>query len=228
MLAALDTGAPMRLLAPAALATLIAVPALAAPASEADARYQSLLAAAKAGDVTIDGWRDLRYAYAATSNYSPDAGAEAKTKMLADFRANNCTAALADAKEVMDANYVEPDAHLVASVCNDKLGKDEDAKAELGVGMGLITSIETTGDGLTPATAWVVISVGEEYSVLRVKGLNVTQQALINQDGHSYDQMTTQDDKGASQVFYFQVDRVLAAEAAELKAGSVSEGGPPR
>jgi hypothetical protein len=218
----------MRFPAPAALATLVALPALAAPASDADARYQSMLAAAMAGETTIDGWRDLRYAYAATSGYAPDGAPEAKTKMLADYRADNCTAALADAKQVIDADYVEPDAHLVASVCDDKLGKDEDAKAELGVGMGLITSIETTGDGLSPANAWVVISVGEEYSVLRVKGLRVTQQALIHQDGHSFDQMTTQDDKGASQVFYFQVDRVMAAEAAALKAGSVSEGGPPR
>jgi hypothetical protein len=217
----------MRRLAPV-LAALIAAPALAAPAADADVRYQSMLAAAMAGETTIDGWRDLRYAYAATSSYGPDAGGEAKTKMLADFRADNCTAALADAKAVMDADYVEPDAHLVASVCDDKLGKDADAKAELGVGMGLITSIETTGDGLSPANAWVVISVGEEYSVLRVKGLKVTQQALIHQDGHSYDQMTTQDGKGARQVFYFQVDRVLAAEAAALQPGSVSEGGPPR
>ena len=206
---------------------LAALPALAAP-SAADGRYQALLAKAMASEPTTEGWRDLRYAYAATSGFNPDAGDEAQVKMLTDFRAGDCAAALADAKAASAADYVDPDPHLMASICYDKLGAADAARHELGVGMGLITSIEATGDGASPAHAMQVITVGEEYSVLRIKGLSVTKQALIQEDGHNYDALTVVDDKGASQVVYFLVDRVLAAEAAALKPGSVSEGGPPR
>jgi Domain of unknown function (DUF4919) len=209
------------------LLAIAALPALAAP-SAADARYQALLAKAMASEPTTEGWRDLRYAYAATSGFNPDAGDEAEIKMLTDFRAGDCAAALADAKAASAADYVDPDPHLIASICNDKLGAADAARRELGVGLGLITSIESTGDGASPAHAMEVIAVGEEYSVLRVKGWRVTRQALIRQDGHNYDALTTVDDKGQARLVYFLVDRVLAAEAAALKPGSVTEGGPPR
>jgi len=55
----------------------------------------------------------------------------------------------------------------------------------------------------------------------------VTNQALVQQDGHTYDALTTVNDNGESATYYFLIDRVLAAEAAAMKPGAVSEGGPP-
>jgi hypothetical protein len=210
-----------------ALAALAAAPAL-AQGADADARYQVLLAKAVASDPTATDWGALRYAYAGRPGYAPDAGAEAETKMLTDFNKRDCQAALADAHAINAGNFVEPDAHLLAAICEDQLGHAEAAARELGVGMGLITSIEASGDGSSAAKAMEVISVSEEYSVMRVKSRQVTRQALVTDGGHNYDVLTTVGDKGDAQTYYFRIDRVLAAEAAALKPGSVSEGGPPR
>jgi hypothetical protein len=84
-----------------------------------------------------------------------------------------------------------------------------------------------TGDGLSPAAAFTPIDVDEEYALMRALGAKVTQQALVQQDGHSYDALTTTDASGQPATYYFLIDRVLAAEAAAMKPGDVSEGGPP-
>ncbi|MFI4934857.1 MAG: DUF4919 domain-containing protein [Caulobacterales bacterium] len=218
-------------LAALALALAAAAPVRAAPAAatpDPEAHYQSLLAAAKAADPGIEGWRDLRYAYAKTPAYSPEGAGEGKMRMLQAFRSGDCQATLAAARTIGEIDYVEPDAHLISSVCLDKLGQDAAAKHELGVGMGLITSIETTGDGLSAAHAMTVITVDEEYSVLRALNRPPLRQALVRDGGHSYDVMTTKGDKGGEVTYFFLIDGVMAAEAAELAPGAVSEGGPPR
>ena len=73
-----------------------------------------------------------------------------------------------------------------------------------------------TGDGLTPKTAYTVISVQEEYELLHALGLKVTRQALAKIDSHAYDVMTTEGHDGVAGDYYFLIDRVLAAEARAL------------
>jgi hypothetical protein len=89
------------------------------------------------------------------------------------------------------------------------------AQREHDITAGLIKSI-MTGDGLTPQTAFTVITVHEEYALFHILGLDVTQQALVNENGHGYDLMSTTDSDGKSQDYYFLIDRVLAAEARAL------------
>ena len=61
---------------------------------------------------------------------------------------------------------------------------------ERDVGVGLLASIET-GDGHSPAGAYTVIDVDEEYALMRARGLHVKSQALVQQSGHAYDMLTT-------------------------------------
>jgi len=62
---------------------------------------------------------------------------------------------------------------------------------------------------------------------MRALGARVSEQALIQSGGHSYDALTAVDQAGHKATYYFLIDRVLAAEAAALQPGSISEGGPP-
>jgi len=72
---------------------------------------------------------------------------------------------------------------------------------------GLINSIRNSGDGKSPETAWVVITVHEEYVILRVLGFRPSQQSLLSQNGHSYDVMKVKNaEDGTEQTFYFNVD----------------------
>jgi hypothetical protein len=193
---------------------------------DAEGRYQVLLAEAKANAPNVD-WARLRLAYADRPGFKVFAQSAAKRRMLEAANSGDCASALKTARAVIDEAYVDPDAHLVAAFCEDSVGEAAAASLDRAIGVGLIKSIET-GDGLSPATAFTVINVDEEYAVMRALGLKVEDQALIQQGGHSYDQLQTLDEKGRKATYYVLVDRVLAAEAAAMTPGAVSEGGPPK
>jgi len=183
-----------------------------------EAHYQALLAQAKAKAPESD-WAGLRFAYAARPGFKAFGQDTAKSDMFKAVEAGDCDKAAADSRTVIEQAYVDADAHLVAAFCDDKAGDAAGAVRERDVGVGLLKSIETPGDGLSPDKAFVVIDVDEEYALIRARGLKVTNQALIQQGGHSYDALTTLDDKGASATLYFLIDRVLEAEAAAPKPG---------
>jgi len=190
-----------------------------------DARYQTLLAQAKAAAPYAD-WQGLRVAFAERPSFKVVGQDTAKGEMFKAVETGDCGKALAEAKAVIAEAFVDADAHLVAAYCDDKLGDSADATWERDVGLGLLKSIET-GDGMTPADAFTVIDVDEEYALMRAKAVKVTSQALVQQGGHAYDALTTVNDKGESATYYFLIDRVLAAEASMMTPGAVREGGPP-
>ena len=85
---------------------------------------------------------------------------------------------------------------------------EDPAKAEFHrtVFRGLIDSIRNTGDGKSPEKAWVIISVHEEYVVLRAMGLKPSGQSLMMDKGHAYDVMKAKDEDGKEETFYFNTD----------------------
>jgi len=197
----------MKLLIVGVVALTLAI-AGASQAQDANAHYRDLLAKAKAGQA-VD-WQALRFAYAASADADgpPD---DIRKKMFAALNAGNFDDALTQAKTIIDKDYVDGEAHLVASMAHRHLKQDGEADAEQAVAVAIFKSIQT-GDGLTPASAFTVISVGEEYELLRAMGRRVTLQALQQAGRHSYDVMTTASADGDQKVFYFQIDRVLEAE----------------
>jgi hypothetical protein len=200
------------------LACATALPAAAFDGAS-EARYQSLLAAAKAaGDQPVD-WAALRLAYADSAEFdlSGDRTDAARKAMFAAINAGDDKAALVQAKLILDQDFVDIDAHVAADLADQQLGDAAGAKREHDIALGLLRSIRT-GDGSTPQAAFTVISVGEEYAMMRAFDLKVTDQALIQAAGHSYDRLNTTDSDGKTQSFYFLVDRIIAAEGAGLKA----------
>jgi len=194
-------------------------------AQDAEGRYQTLLAAAKASAPQVD-WGALRQAFAARPGFQVISRSAARTRMLEAANASNCKDALPSARAVMAEDYVDADAHLVAAFCEDAAGDAVGSKLDRDIGVGLLRSIET-GDGLSAATAFTPIDVDEEYTLMRALGQKVQSQDLVRQGGHAYDVLSTLDDKGQRGSYWFAIDRVLAAESAALTPGAVSEGGPP-
>jgi hypothetical protein len=206
----------------AALVLLLAM-AMAAPAAAFDgaseARYQTLLAAAKAGgDQPVD-WAALRFAYADSAEFdlSGDRSDTARKAMFAAINTGDDKAALVQARLILDPDFVDIDAHVAADLADQHLGDAPGAQREHDIALGLLRSIRT-GDGSTPKTAFTVISVGEEYATMRAFDLKVTGQALIQAAGHSYDRLDTLDSDGKTRSFFFLIDRIIAAEGAALKS----------
>src|ERR1039458_9464023 len=89
----------------------------------------------------------------------------------------------------------------VSSSAKDK------AEFHRAVFLGLVGSILNSGDGKSTEKAWVVITVHEEYVVLRVLGFRPSEQSVSHVGGHSFDVMKVKNvDDGTEQTFYFNVD----------------------
>ena len=179
--------------------------------AEAKKRYEALLETAKKGEGTID-FGALRFAYFETSDYNPMAGMLAYRSLWGTVSQSNWPEAVKQAEAVLSKNYVDVNAHMVAYVAYRQQGDEEKAKLHRRWADGLLDSIKSGGDGKTPQTAWHVISISEEYAVLRALNLRPVGQALIKADGHSYDEMKTIDPQTSAEVkYYFNVDRPFSA-----------------
>jgi hypothetical protein len=191
---------------------LASVLALSASAFAAAAAYDALVARAKAGDPTLD-YRALRDAYAESESYQPyGAGNEDMTqKMRKAFAAGDCAATLESAHVIIDTTFVDLGAHMLSARCNELDGNAERAAFHRGIAKGLLDSILNSGDGATEKTAYVVVTIAEEYVVLSALGLHASGQTLANDDGHVFDVIdAAQVASGETKTVYFQIDRPMA------------------
>jgi hypothetical protein len=73
---------------------------------------------------------------------------------------------------------VDIDFQTLRAIALGELGRTGESQQQLRWRDGLVDSVMRSGDGRTPATAWKVISVGEEYAILRVFGMKHLRQSL--------------------------------------------------
>lgn len=188
---------------------LVAILALPHPAVAKDppSEYATLLASLKAGNTNIDYTRlRLSYADSPEQKHAKDTS-DAEKAMFAALNAKDFPKALQQAQIVLDREYVNIDAHFVAFAASSETGATDKAAFHKAIFVGLVDSIRNSGDGKSPETGWVIISVHEEYVLLRVLGFKPAGQSLMTKNGHAYDVMKANDVKdGAEQTFYFNTD----------------------
>ena len=83
---------------------------------------------------------------------------DAQKAMFTAMQAKDYAAALKAAEAVLDGEYVNIDAHMVASMAAKQTGADDKADFHRAVVTGLLDSIRHSGDGKSAKTAWVVIN----------------------------------------------------------------------
>jgi hypothetical protein len=99
----------------------------------------------------------------------------------------------------LDQCPVDINSHMMKAIALSHLSRKAEAEIHGKWGSGLIDSILNSGDGLTPETAWVVISVSEEYTILHMLDLKSHEQALLN---HNIDAIRVSR-KGKMETLYF-------------------------
>ena len=218
--------ANMRVRSKAGLAAaVLSIVLVSAPGSGAQApqqpgapTYDELVARAKTGDANVD-YLALRNAYAESPDYDPYGSklTGLQNEMFEAYGRGDCAAVLAKSENIQAVNFVHVDAHLLASLCHEKLGNEEAMRREHAIARGLIGSILKSGDGKSEESAFVVVQIAEEYNVLRVLGLRPSTQALIHAKNHSYDRFEAKSrDTGQPTVVFFNIDRPLAMLGREL------------
>ncbi|HYB62673.1 MAG TPA: DUF4919 domain-containing protein [Methylomirabilota bacterium] len=179
-----------------------------APASPAGPTYEEMVAKLKQGDLSVD-FTDLRMKYAASPQYQPEEGSE---------EVNTMYQALDIANSVLEKQYVNIDAHMVASVAYAGLNNGAMAKLHHDIAAGLLRSILGSGNGANVETAYKVISVAEEYALMRAMGWRPQKQSYLHQGARSYDEMEMLDTKDNSTLtVYF--DTTLSDQLMEKSLG---------
>jgi hypothetical protein len=107
---------------------------------------------------------------------------------------------LAVARTWLKACPVDIDAHFISAVALEELGRPAESREHQRWFRGLVESVLASGDGRTPATAYVVISVFEEYSVLRALRLRHRSQVLLKEQ---IDALAVEREDGSRTTVYF-------------------------
>jgi hypothetical protein len=191
---------------------LLLLPAMALAGDAGDLSYDALLAQLKSGNTTID-FQALRFARAELPGYNPyDALSDpAKGDLIRAMAANDLERVATIANEIIARDYTDIDAHSALAAVLERRGQTEQAAFERTVADGLLRSIEQSGDGMTPETAYVVIGVAEEYSFLGATQVQVARQSLLQTDRGPVDALEVVAPNGERHTVYFNVSRLFSA-----------------
>jgi uncharacterized protein DUF4919 len=169
--------------------------------------YSALLARVKGGDLSID-FKQLRVSWMESpERHAAKDTSEQEKAMGAAMRDGDFKKAIRNADVVLDSEFVNLDAHLVEGRAYKELHDDKKAEFHRAVLDGLLRSIMDSGDGKSAKTAFVVITVHEEYIILSVLGLMPSEQSVQHTGGHSYDVLKAKKrDSNETVTLYFNVD----------------------
>jgi Domain of unknown function (DUF4919) len=184
---------------------------LSGPDDKEKSEYGTLLARVKEGDLSVDFQR-LRFSYmdSPERRTAQDISYE-RAEMVRAVGAKDFKLALGLSEVVLGAAFVDIDGHLTACIANEELQQKWWSDYHKNVFGRLLDSILNQGDGQSAATAYKVISVHEEYAVLRVLGVTPVRQSLHRSDGHSYDVFAVKDARsGEDMQVFFNVDIPMA------------------
>ncbi|HEY5838846.1 MAG TPA: DUF4919 domain-containing protein [Pyrinomonadaceae bacterium] len=172
----------------------------------AKGKYESLLERVKKGDRTID-FTELRLAFYESSNYNPYAPMLTYRPLWGALAQNNYAEAIKISQSVFEKNFIEVNANMVAHVAYRETGDTERAAFHRFMADGLLASIKSNKDGKTPETAYEVISVSEEYGLMRSLELRPIKQSLINDKGHFIDALVVLDKTNQESTVFFNIDK---------------------
>lgn len=146
----------------------------------------------------------LREAYAQRADFSARCEINHPMKAFAaQYEAKNFAQAAAIMLPFLTRCPVDAQAHAYAALALNGAGDSEAAGMRRRWFFGLTDSAMKSGDGLTPETPLVTISVAEEYAILFRMRRVVTRQVLQNSPT-LLDALETRDEKGEARTFYFE------------------------
>jgi hypothetical protein len=181
------------------------------------ALYARLVEKARNGDMDTN-YTALRLSYVQSEGYDPYS---TRTRPLFEdtwqaLNAKDCASAIAKSNELLRIDFTRIVIHAVRSDCFDQLGDATNASRELAIGRGLAASLLSSGDGKSPSSAYVVVTLNEEGFVLRELGVKQEQQSLVNDGGHEYDLISGTDKAGQKANVYFEVSNLFAGLSREF------------
>lgn len=170
-------------------------------------KYDVLLEKVKQKDPSVN-FTELRHAFYESPHYNPYAPMMTYRPLNAALAQKNYEEVLKIAESVLAKNFVEVNAHMAAQIAYQETGNTERAEFHKFMADGLLNSIKSSVDGKSTEKAFEVISINEEYGLIRSLKLRPIRQALVQDKGHSYDAITVVDPQtNQESTLYFNIDK---------------------
>jgi hypothetical protein len=169
--------------------------------------YEELLAAAQQNPAEAD-FHSLRMSFARSPLYNPyDRDSQSLNTLREAMVARDYDTALGALHKLLDGCYVHIEAHITADYIYTVLGDPAKASYHRAFARGLLDSIYHSGDGHQPESAFIVIDVSEEYTLLHVMGFRPSGQALLQHEGHWIDALDAEHRETGEKIkIYFNID----------------------
>jgi hypothetical protein len=188
--------------------------------SPAASAYRQLVERAKKGDPTLD----YVQLYSAFSDWDLSKKSSEETPgrdaMVEAFKKKDYAKAAALAEAVLDDEYVNVGLHLSVEDAYRRLGDNAKADSHRDTAQKLLDAMLSTGDGKSPQTAYCVISISDEYRVMRHFGYKVSAQAYYETGGSEYDSLTGKNEKtGKGATLFFDISGDFSRCVGKSKSG---------
>jgi uncharacterized protein DUF4919 len=141
-----------------------------------------------------------------------------RQEMFAAMEANDVPGVREKARQTLELLYIDLEAQKARYQSCAALHDEACAERGKRIEMGLLKSVVSTGNGHSCATAWKVVTIDEEYFVLRMLEMELRRQSLVDRGGHVCDEMAVTDPKGKRRTYYFDVGAMLAAQERLMEA----------
>jgi len=183
-----------------------------APPAQTQDTYEALVAKAEAGEA-VDFYQ-LRMAYlrrlvSLRGGRGGDEVSALQDEMFEAMHTRHPEIVFEAAQQILRHLYIDLDAQKARYQSCKLLNRPHCARYEQ-ISHEMLRSVVRGRDGKTCATAWEVVSVPEEYFVIRMLDLKPVGQSLVT-DGHVCDKLDVVDGHGGARTFYFDVGALLEA-----------------
>lgn len=156
----------------------------------------------------VEYFTTLRFETAQKEGYSSIWKVDpARMKIHELYRAGEVDQVLVLADDWLKRLPIDADVHLMVAMCYKEKGDLQNMSQHLNAFYGLLRSITSGGDGRSERTAFKVVSVDEEYTLLQEIGAKLKNQKLIG----NVDRLEVERRGGKSLTLYFDVSVHLRA-----------------
>lgn len=152
----------------------------------------------------------LRKAYMASKHYHPTSHFSASKLMGNTNTLQSFEEVVSFCQKVLQNNPMDLEAWLLMEYAYERLEQADAAARAHQFILGMLSAILQSGDGKSPETAWQVVAVAEEYTLITVMGYQPQRQQLLELDGQFFDRLMcvkrATPDEGVTE-FYFNITK---------------------
>ena len=151
-------------------------------------KYESLLKKVKKGNKEIN-YFDFRMSFTRSKDYKPSNPEldSLRKKMIQELNSKEYKNAIKLADSILSKEYIDMYAHYTCYYAYTAMGDTVKASFHVFIMDRLLNSIIESGDGKSKESAFLIISSNEEYFLIFIYKLQVTEKSFTNLNGEPID-----------------------------------------